>query len=102
MLTENHLAVVRAALKYMNEEISPSGFEALIPYLDDRSRLTSVAIEDVEAAQDFFESTSLSYVLVDSTNSLILSERLVSKLSSDELTTESIRSSVAAVLVTLG
>ena len=35
MLTKQHLAVLRAALQYFDEELGPRGVEALRPYFDE-------------------------------------------------------------------
>lgn len=63
MLTEKHLAVVRAALKFLDEEMSPSGSEALFHYLD--GQVDGVSIEDVKDARKLFGTLDLYYVLVD-------------------------------------
>ena len=43
MLTERHLAVVRAALKFLDEEMSPSGPASLFHYLDHQSQASGVS-----------------------------------------------------------
>ena len=97
MLKEKHLAVVRAALKFLDEEMSPHGAEELLAYLDDRTN--SVSIEDVKVAREIFNAVDLSYALVDSAGVVIESERLVPAASLDELSFQSDLSVLASVLV---
>lgn len=99
MLTAKHLAVVRAALKYLDEEISPHGKDALFDYLDETGRNLDPAIEDIKMARRIFDSVELNYLLVDSTGIVIESERLIPALSGDEISFQSDLSLLAAVLV---
>ena len=55
MLTEKHLAVVRAALRYMDEEMSPSGSKAMYHYFDQRGKVCQPTIGDVTDARKLFE-----------------------------------------------
>ena len=99
MLTEKHLAVVRAALTYLDEEISPHGNDALFDYLDESGRNLDPAIEDVKTARRIFDSVELNHLLVDSTGIVIESERLIPASSDDEINFHSDLSLLAAVLV---
>ena len=99
MLTEKHLAVVRAALKYLDEEISPHGKNALRDYLDETGTGLDPAIEDIKTARGLFDSVELNYLLVDSTGIVIESERLIPASSGDEINFHSDLSLLAAVLV---
>ena len=97
MLTEKHLTIVRGALEFLDEEMSPHGEETLLPYLDDPT--SNVSIEDVKVAREFFDAVDLSYALIDSAGVVIESERLVSAASLDELNFQSDHSLLASVLV---
>lgn len=99
MLTEKHFAVVRAALTYLDEEISPHGKDALCEYLDETGKSLDPAIEDIKTARRIFDSVELSYLLVDSTGIVIESERLIPASSGDEISFQSDLSLLAAVLV---
>jgi hypothetical protein len=99
VLTEKHLAVVRAALKFLDEEMSPSGIDALFHYLDIEGRSIGVSLDDLHSARQFFESVDLSYVLVDSTGVAIESEQLIPASSNTELNFQSDLSLLASVLV---
>ena len=99
MLTEKHLAVVRAALKYLDEEMSPHGKDALFDYLDETGRSLAPTVEDIKTARRIFDSVELNYLLVDSTGIVIESERLIPSSSDDEVSFQSDLSLLAAVLV---
>ena len=99
MLTEKHLAVVRAALMYLDEEISPHGKEALFDYLDGAGKILAPSIEDIKTARSFFDVIELNYLVVDSTGIVIESERLLPASSGNEISFQSDLSLLAAVLV---
>jgi len=101
MLTEKHLAVVRAALKFLDEEMSPHGREALVHYFAPKEKASEVTIKDVAAARNLFAQTTLCYVLIDSNGAVVESERLIPASSIKELNSQSDRSVVASVLVPL-
>ena len=99
MLTEKHLALVRAALKFFDEEMSPSGTNALLPYLDDQGKAANVDISDVAQTRNFFDSVDMGYVLVDSTGILVESQRLIPASPSVALNFQSDLSLLAVVLI---
>jgi hypothetical protein len=99
MLTEKHLAVVRAALKFLDEEMSPNGIDALFHYLDVEGRSLGISLNDLQGARKFFSSVDLSYALVDSTGVAIESEYLIAASADSELTFQSDLSLLASVLV---
>lgn len=99
MLKQHHLAVVRAALKYLDEEISPNGTEVLLHYLDEQNETSKVTADHIVEARDFFDSVELNYALVDSLGLYIESERLIPALSNQELSFQSDLSLLATVLV---
>ena len=99
MLTLKQLAVIRAALKFLDEEMSPSGPEALFHYLDDQGRTGEVSTHDIKAAREYLEQVGLFYVLIDSTGIVVDSKRLIAASSEDELNFQSDLSVLASVLV---
>ena len=99
MLTEKHLAVVRAALRYMDEEMSPSGSAAMYHYFDQRGKVCQPTIGDVADARKFFNAVELSYALVDASGLVIESERLVPASLDGEVSLQSDLSMIASVLV---
>ena len=99
MLKQHHLAVVRAALKYTDEEISPHGIEILLPYLDEESKASNVTVEHIAETRAFFDNAELNYALVDSTGVMIESERLILASSSEDLNFQSDLSLLATVFI---
>ena len=99
MLKQHHLAIVRAALKYLDEEISPHGTEVLLLYLDEQKEVSDATADHIKEARDFFDSVELNYALVDSLAVYIESERLIPALSNQELSFQSDLSLLATVLV---
>ena len=99
MLTEKHLAVIRAALRYMDEEMSPSGSEAMSHYLDQLGKDCQPTIDDVTDVRKFFDSVELSYALVDASGLVIESKLLVPASLEGGPSFQSDLSLIAAVLV---
>ena len=96
-----HLAVVRAALKFLDEETSPSGSGALFHYLDERGQTDGVSIHDLSAARKLFEQFNLFYILVDSVGGVVNSNQLIAASSNDKLIFESDRYAMASVLLAI-
>jgi hypothetical protein len=62
MITEKDLAVVRAALQFLDEEMSPSGNEkTLNHYLDDRGKQLGVTTADIKSTREKIETSNLFY-----------------------------------------
>ena len=101
MLTETHLAVVRAALKFLDEEMSPSGSEALFHYLDEQGQTNGVSIHDLSVARELFEQFDLFYILFDSVSGVVNSNQLIAVPSHDKLIFESDRYVMAPVLLAI-
>ena len=99
MLTLKHLAVVRAALKYLDEEISPHGEDALSCYLDREGKLLNITVKHIAESRAFFGAVDLSYALVDSTGVAIESRTLFPAGSENSKPLRSDLSLIATVLV---
>ena len=99
MLTERHLAVVRAALQFLAEEMGPSGSEALFHYLCEQDRAAGISIDDINTARELFDQFDLFYVLVDPSGVVVDSNHLIAASSDDELNFQSDLSVLASVLV---
>ena len=98
MLTLKHLAVVQAALKFLDEEISPSGNQALADYLKPENKTLGVTTNHITESLQFFESVDLNYALVDSAGVLIESKRL---LPAGAETLETLRSDLSLIATVL-
>ena len=75
LLTKRHLAVLRAALQYFDEELIPHGMEAMQPYFDQPldGELTS---EDVQLLRRFLRTCKLRYARCDSKRKNLISPKL--------------------------
>jgi len=94
LLTIKHLAVVQAALKFLDEEISPSGNKALADYLKPENKTLGVTTKHITESLQFFESVDLNYALVV----LIESKRL---LPAGAETLETLRSDLSLIAIVL-
>ena len=99
MLTEKHLAIVRAALLYLDEEISPSGNDTLQHYLDDQGILLGLTVADIKMARDSFENSDLFYARKKRDLDELESVQLISATGQDELIYMADRQELASVLV---
>ncbi|HEY4259097.1 MAG TPA: hypothetical protein VGM98_03005 [Schlesneria sp.] len=78
MLTKSHLAVLRAALQYFDDEMGPHGMDVMRPYFDEEptDEWTSLKIREL---QTYLRDCELRYAgysptadeLIDSTLSLV-------------------------------
>ena len=59
MLTEKDLAIVRAALHFLDEEFSPNEDELFQHYLDDEGILAGVSTALIKKTREKFESATL-------------------------------------------
>lgn len=64
MLTRKHLAVLRAAMQYFDEELVPHGMDAMRPYLNEtlEGEITPV---DIRELQQFLRDIDLRYAVVN-------------------------------------
>ena len=99
MLTEKDLAIVRAALLYLDEEISPSGNDTLQYYLDDRGIVLVLTVADIKPARETFENSDLFYAKKRRGLDELESVELVSATGENELTYMLDRTELASVLV---
>lgn len=99
MLSLEHLAVVRAALRYFDEGIVPHGDYALNDYLDLEGKRLDVRVEHIVEAGSLLQLVDLNYALVDSTGVRIESDNLFPANSRKAKRLRSELSLIAAVLV---
>lgn len=79
MLTEQYLALIRAALQYFAEELVPHGREAMQPYWDE-PLLEDVTIEGVQRLRQQLHNCRLRYVVCHQTEEHVIDERLIAPL----------------------
>lgn len=64
MLTRRHLAVIRAALQFFDEEFMPHGARAMRPYFDEPLRGTLKPLE-IQSLRAFLRDCQLKYAGYD-------------------------------------
>lgn len=79
MLTKRHLAVLRAALQFFDEELTPHGSAAVQPYFDEP---LSPVLKPQETHQlrDFLRTCELRYVGYDPIASQLVAPELTTTL----------------------
>lgn len=60
MLTQRHLAIIRAALQFFDEELVPSGMQTIRHYLDVPLN-EAVTHDEVRRMRSFLKNTELKY-----------------------------------------
>jgi hypothetical protein len=100
MLTEKDLAIVRAALQYLDEEMSPSADDTLNYYLDDRGILLGATAADIKPARQAFEKVALYYAKKKLELDELDSVELVPASSNDELNYLADHTELVSVLAT--
>ena len=98
MITEKDLAVVRAALQFLDEEMSPSGYETLNHYLDDRGKQLGVTTADIKSTREKIETSKLFYARKALGLNELDSVELVPAWTEDELSYLSDRIELVSVL----
>ena len=98
MITEKDLAVVRAALQFLDEEMSPSGNETLNHYLDDRGKQLNVTTADIKSTREKIATSNLFYARKALGLNELDSVELVPAWTEDELSYLSDRIELVSVL----
>jgi len=75
LLTKRHLAVLRAALQYFDEELIPHGMEAMQPYFD-QPLDGELNNEEVQRLRAFLRNCKLRYACCDSKRRNLISPKL--------------------------
>ena len=64
MLTQSHLAVLRAALQFFDEELGPHGINAMRPYFDEPPN-KEISRSDLAQLRDMLRTCEVRYVCCD-------------------------------------
>ena len=97
MITEVHLAIVRAALTFWDEEMATAPHSTYKHYLHSTDVGTDISSEDVTMARRYFNGVELRFALVEAMTGAFISELPVDP--KDELSYQSDRQIPVAVLV---
>ncbi|WP_437222714.1 hypothetical protein SH661x_002906 [Planctomicrobium sp. SH661] len=84
MLTSRHLAVIRAALMFFDEEMSPHGANVSEPYFDELLD-PPLAVDETRELRDLVSHCELMYACCDRAPGLLLHPELFSSLDEAEL-----------------
>ncbi len=98
MLTRRHLAVLRAALQFFDEEIMPHGVRAMRPYFDEPLRGALKPLE-VRELRTFLRDCELKYASYDPKSARLNSPELSPSVKEARSTTVDPASQIAVVLL---
>lgn len=98
MLTETHLAVIRAALKYWDDEMVPGTQQWVMYYLSPQDQHLTISDSDVTSARKLLSKIELSYALMDKHSGLLMSDSLVAANNGHELSYQADRAVIVSVL----
>ena len=71
MLTQTHLAVLRAALQFFDEELGPHGINAMRPYFDEPHD-DEISRRDLAQLRDILRTCEVRYVCCDLTGTRVM------------------------------
>lgn len=97
MLQPRHLALIRAALQYWDEEQSPHGTEAFNGYVDESLPDGELTAEDVTFLRTLLRRCQLLYALCNDEGTGLISDRLFDTIAS----AEDVNSGAAAIVATV-
>jgi len=98
LLTTRHLALIRAALQFFDEEMSPHGPEVAKPYFE-KSLEEELTAEEIGQLRELLQSAELKYVPCDLSRTRTLSQELLTFEQVQE-TPDLLNSRLATVLLT--
>jgi hypothetical protein len=75
ILTPQHLANLRAALRYWQDELGPHGPPAMLPYWD-APQLNPLPVAEIAALRSALQAESLRYALYDRGQANLVTTRL--------------------------
>lgn len=98
MLTRRHLAVLRAALQFFDEELMPHGIRVMRPYFDEplNGKPTTTEMREL---QEFLRNCELKYVCFDPASNRLICSELSQKAEAARVKTCNPTSQVAVVLL---
>jgi hypothetical protein len=76
LLTKRHLAIIRAALQFFDEEMSPHGPEVARPYFEEPLE-GELEADEVEQLRELLRTVELRYVCCEGTRMTVSSQELL-------------------------
>ena len=98
MLTRTHLAVLRAALQYFDEELMPHGIGAMRPYFDEPLNV-ELTTPEIRELRTFLRDCELKYACCDPVSARLTSSELLNSAEEARLAAFDSASPIAAVLL---
>ena len=96
MLTDKHVAVLKAAVRFLEEEFCPHGADSVRHYLDNSDRELGITSGDIAEARQQIAATEIRYAVLDRFSKSLESASLAS---SHELVWHADRSIPVTVLI---
>jgi hypothetical protein len=98
LLTKRHLAILRAALRYFDEEMSPHGPRVMRHYFDEPLQ-EELQTEEIPALRVFLQNCELRFARLDSTGTRLVSRKLWATMEEKNSSTAQQSRQVATVLL---
>lgn len=76
MLTKRHLAIIRAALQFFDEEMSPHRLDVAHPYFEEPLE-EGLAIDEVRQLRELLRTLELRYVRCDRVETTVTNQELL-------------------------
>lgn len=76
MLTKRHLAIIRAALLFFDEEMSPHGSDVVRPYFEERLE-RKLEADEVGLLRELLRTVELRYLCCEGTGGAVASQELL-------------------------
>ena len=99
MLTLKDLAIVRAALQFLDEEFSPGENDLFQHYLDDEGVLVGASVEHITATRAKFDSADLYLGIKQLDRDELTSNRIFRLPSDNDLSYQVDKEQMVAVIV---
>jgi hypothetical protein len=98
LLTPRNLTLLRAALKYFDEEMSPHGLDTAAAYFDEPME-PALSPAEIRALREYLAQCEVKYVLCAQDGSRIQNDQLTNTLEAAQALTAPLPGTIAAVLL---
>ena len=100
MLTDTDLAIVRAALHFLDEEFSPNEDELFKHYLNDEGLLAGASTAHIKTTREKFESATLHTVLKQPGQNRLASTKMIRSNDAEEIPLQGNQGVPVSVIIT--